>query len=450
MEVAEAVEDSHYKKIPHCIETERLVLGHLFLYPDVVESCVEKLSSESFFLPAHKIIFDCVESLAIPGVVVDIVGVGNCLKKSNMLEKAGGAAYIGGLVNGVLNKMKIEPLIKKVNDKALQRQLLFQCQDIAEECFRFEGDVAELLTESERRILSLSKIDAPKSVKENINDFFNILSDRIDSIDLVSGISTGFYNLDKMTTGLHPGELIVIAGAPSVGKSSFALCLTINAALEAGVKVAFYSLEMERKAVTERALGIVAGVDILKLRSGRGIDNDDWGRMHYAADVLGKSTIYIDDKAIPSLEAFISKARRLKYDQQISMIVVDYLQLKPTYQQLGVRESELAAVTRSLKALAKELKIPIIVTSQLNRKVETRLDKRPILSDLRGSGAIAEDADLIMFVYQNGRFSSDEIRPAEIIVAKQRRGPVGTALLQYNSSKVRFENPCDLDFDDEL
>lgn len=284
--------------------------------------------------------------------------------------------------------------------------------------------------------------------KHSLTECSTSFLSRIDSKDLVTGVTTGFYNLDKMTAGLQPTDLIIIAARPSMGKTAFTLNLAVNAALESDTPVVFYSLEMGMDQLMVRMLATVAGVDMNKLRTGRGIDNDDWGRLHYAADVLGKAPIYIDDSPSLSTLDLRARTRRLKAEKNIGMVVVDYLQLMRSSRKTDSRELEISDISRNLKALAKELHIPVVALSQLNRKVEERADKRPMLSDLRESGAIEQDADVIMFIYRDAVYNKKEdradIHSAEIIIGKQRNGSVGTAQLQYNGQFTRFENPTDL------
>lgn len=439
------------RTLPHCLDSELFLIKELFLHPKLINQI--SLKSSEFYVPAHGMLFECIFSLAKQGKQVDPLTVHQELEQVGKLEQVGGVSYIAELLHSTCEATSIEKCIEKIRCKAVQRKLLTSCTEIVSKCYQYDGDVSKLISDSERELLSILSghgKDGFVSIRNSINQCLDNLSEQIDSKKFVSGITTGFYSLDKLILGLQKKELIVVAGRPSIGKTAFALSMTADAALDEKAGVAYFSLEMSKEQVTERLMSIVAGVELRKLKSGRGFDDDDWGRTHYAAEILGKSPIIIDDSPVMSLHGLCSKIRKLKYDKNIDLVIIDYLQLMPTYLQLGVRENELSAVTRQLKALAKELDISIVVISQLNRKVDERADKRPVLSDLRGSGAIAEDADLIMFVYRDiyHRWASDPISSSEIIVAKQRNGAVGTVALQYNAAFTRFENIVELYFSD--
>lgn len=448
----ENVSDELLRNVPpHSIEAEQAVLGGIFLRADALNTLVDIVTEDDFYAPAHKILFGAMMELHRQSIAVDPVTIGQYLRDKSLLEQVGGAVYIGELVNSIISAANAEHYAKIVRDKSLQRSLIESCSDIIGKCYDQGTEVDKLLDESEQSIFAISERTSGQTFidsKTLINRVFDQLSIRIDSKDLVTGVTTGFYNLDKMTAGLQPTDLIIIAARPSMGKTAFTLNLAVNAALEGNTPVVFYSLEMGMEQLMVRMLATVAGVDMNKLRTGRGIDNDDWGRLHYAADVLGKAPIYIDDTPSLSTLDLRARTRRLKAEKNIGMVVVDYLQLMRSSRKTDSRELEISDISRNLKALAKELHIPVVALSQLNRKVEERADKRPMLSDLRESGAIEQDADVIMFIYRDAVYNKKEdraeIHSAEIIIGKQRNGSVGTAQLQYNGQFTRFENPTDL------
>lgn len=436
---------------PHSMEAEQAVLGGIFLRSDALYTLVDIINEEDFYAPAHRTIFTAMMDLHRQNKPVDLLTVGQYLKDKAQMEMAGGAVYLAELASSVISAANAEHYATIVRDKSLQRNLIASCSQIISKCYEQSTDVDALLDESEQAVFAISERTAGQTFVDSktlVKNVFQELEKRIDSKNLVTGVTTGFYTVDRMTAGMQPTDLIIIAARPSMGKTAFTLNLATNAALQGGVPVVFYSLEMGMEQLMTRMIAAVGGVELNKLRTGRGITDEDWQRLHWAADVLGNAPIYIDDTPSLSTLDLRARTRRLKASKDIGMVVVDYLQLMRSSRKTDSRELEISDISRNLKALAKELNIPVLALSQLNRKVEERADKRPMLSDLRESGAIEQDADVIMFIYRDAMYNKSEdralIHSAEIIIGKQRNGAVGSCPLQYNGQFTRFENATDL------
>ncbi|UZP69142.1 replicative DNA helicase [Desulfovibrio mangrovi] len=436
---------------PHSMEAEQAVLGGIFLRADALYTLVDIIHEDDFYAPAHRTLFAAIMELHRQNKPVDLLTVGQYLKDKALLEQVGGAVYLGELANSVITAANAEHYATIVRDKSLQRNLIESCSQIISKCYDQSVEIDNLLDESEQAVFSISERTAGQAFVDSktlVGRVFEELERRIDSKNLVTGVTTGFYTLDKMTAGMQPSDLIIVAARPSMGKTAFTLNLATNAALQGGVPVVFYSLEMGMEQLMSRMIAAVGGVELSKLRTGRGITDEDWQRLHWAADQLGNAPIFIDDTPSLSTLDLRARTRRLKASKNIGMVIVDYLQLMRSSRKTDSRELEISDISRNLKALAKELHIPVIALSQLNRKVEERADKRPMLSDLRESGAIEQDADVIMFIYRDAVYNKKEdralIHSAEIIIGKQRNGAVGACPLQYNGQFTRFENATDL------
>lgn len=432
---------------PHSMEAEQAVLGGIFLRSESLNTLVDIIREDDFYAPAHRILFAAIMDLQHQNVAVDLVTVGQYLKDKGQLEQVGGAVYLGELAQSVISAANAEHYAKIVRNKSLQRSLISSCTELIGKSYDQSMDVDQLLDQAEQAVFSISERTAGQVFSDSrslIDDVFAELTKRIDSKELVTGVTTGFHNLDKMTAGLQPSDLIIVAARPSMGKTAFTLNLATNAALRGGIPVAFYSLEMSKEQLMIRMLASVAGVNMGKLRTGKGINDTDWQYLYQAADELSAAPVYIDDTPAISTLDLRARTRRLKADKDVGLVIVDYLQLMRSSRRTDSRELEISDISRNLKALAKELNIPVIALSQLNRKVEERTDKRPMLSDLRESGAIEQDADVIMFIYRDAvykdKLDRPDIHPAEIIIGKQRNGAVGTAHLQFNGTLTRFEN----------
>jgi len=432
---------------PHSVEAEQAVLGGIFIKPEALNALVGSLSADDFYLPAHRDIYNAFLDLSIAAAPVDLATVAAHLKTQSRLEGAGGAAYLAELAASAISTANVEYFANMVRDKSLSRSLISSCSDIIGRCFDPTIPVNELLDESEQAVFAISNRTAGKTVrsaKELATKVFEDLAKRMDRNDMITGVPTRYTQLDMMTAGLQPTDLIIVAARPAMGKTAFVLNLAMRAAVWGNVPVVVYSLEMGMEQLMQRMLCAWGKVDLSRLRKNF-LQDSDWQNLHAAAGALSAAPIFIDDTpALTPLE-LRARTRRLQAEHGIGMVVVDYLQLMRASRRTDSRELEISEISRSLKALAKELNVPVIALSQLNRKVEERADKRPMLSDLRESGAIEQDADIIMFIYRDAAYLPKGVeRPAmdeaEIIIGKQRNGPVGTVRLMYIPSYTAFED----------
>ena len=432
---------------PHSVEAEQAVLGGVFLKADTIYTLVDMLTEEDFYLPAHKLIFGAFVELFRKHAPVDLLSVAEQLKTISKLEAAGGAVYLAELAQSVISSANAAYYAGLVRDKALLRSLIGSCSDIIGHCFDPSREVQELLDQSEQAVFAISERTTGKNFKsagELTNKIFDDLTKRMNRNETVTGVTTGYSRLDAMTAGLQPSDLIIVAARPSMGKTAFVLNIALRAAVRGGVPVAIYSLEMAMEQLMMRMLCAWGKVDLSKLRKNF-LQDDDWKALHEAAGALSAAPIFIDDTPALSPLELRARTRRLKAEKGVGLVIIDYLQLMRSSRRVDSRELEISEISRSLKAMAKELNVPVIALSQLNRKVEERSDKRPILSDLRESGAIEQDADVIMFIYREAAYIKGTERPpidkAEIIIGKQRNGPVGTVELMYIPAYTAFEDP---------
>lgn len=444
--------DSHAELVrrvpPHSAEAEQAVLGGLLMRPQLMHTIADVLVAEDFYLPAHAAIFRAFLALYAKGAPIDLVATAEQLKSMSALEEAGGAVYLADLAQAVVTGANAEYYAGIVRDKSLQRGLIDVCSGIIGNCYDASLEVDALLDESEQAVFAVSRRTARRNfspTRELLDKVFENLSKLADARDVVTGVTTGYRRLDTLTAGLQPSDLIIVAARPSMGKTAFALCMALHAAVEQEVPVAVFSLEMSKEQLMQRMLAAWGKVDLSRLRRPSQLTDEDWQRLYAAADVVSRAPVYIDDTPALSTLELRARARRLKAEKGLGLVVVDYLQLMRTSRRTDSRELEISDISRSLKGLAKELDIPVVALSQLNRKVEERGDKRPMLSDLRESGAIEQDADVIMFVYRDDvyKYQKPSERPAqgvaEIIIGKQRNGPVGAVELAYLSPFTAFE-----------
>jgi replicative DNA helicase len=397
-----------------------------------------------FYREAHQKIFAAMVDMYQKGIPVDLITLSEFLLSRNQMEAVGGAAYLASLADAIPSAVNIEVYARIVRDKATLRRLISLSAEIASKSYRYSGDVEDILDQAEKSIFEITEDKITPHVyplSEVIKDSFRTIEELYDRKERVSGVPTGFINLDQYTSGLQPSDLIIVAGRPSMGKTAFALDMARNAATQAEIPVLIFSLEMSRQQLATRMLCSEARVDAHRLRSGY-IGERDWPRLTSAAGVLSEAPIFIDDSAAMSVLQMRAKARRLKADRGLGLVVVDYLQLMSGRAGADRREQEISEISRSLKALAKELHLPVIALSQLNRKVEDRTDKRPVMADLRESGAIEQDADVILFIYRDEMYDENSKHKgiAEIIIGKQRNGPTGSRKLAFIKEFTRFEN----------
>ncbi len=431
---------------PQNIDAEQCVLGSILIEDGALLKVIGILRPDDFYRDSHGIIYGAMVDLFDRNEPQDLVTVHNELAKNGKLEAIGGAVYLAELTETVPVASNIDYYARIVRDKAVLRKLIQKSSDIATMCYEEAGDIDDILESAESAIFELSQ----SKIKQAFNPLKDVLKNSIKRVEelyekkeLITGIPSGFTELDKLTAGFQPSDLIIIAGRPSMGKTAFALNIAQHAAVEHGVPTAIFSLEMSKEQLALRMLCSEAMVDAHKVRTGF-LGKEDWPRLINAAGNLSQAPIFIDDTPALTVLEMRAKARRLKSDQDIGLVIVDYLQLMQGRAGSERREQEISEISRSLKAMAKELDVPVLALSQLNRKVEDRPNKRPQMSDLRESGAIEQDADVIAFIYRDEVYNRSEDNPkrgkAEIIVAKQRNGPTGTVLLAFVGKYSSFGN----------
>ena len=437
---------SLYKIPPQSIEAEESLLSGILIDNNTLLDIIDILSPEDFYRSAHQKIFSGIVELFSKNEPVDLVTLSNALKERGHLDEIGGATYLATLVDTVPLAVNAKHYAKIVHDKATLRRLIEKANEIAKECFEDRGNVDELVDFAESVIFEISKNKHKQSfyrISELIDSNIETLEERQGNKTLVTGVPTGFTRLDNLTSGLQKSELIILAARPSMGKTALALNIARNAAVDANVPVAIFSLEMSKEQLSMRLLCSEARIDSSRLRGGF-FSMEDWRKLTDAAGVLSDTSIFIDDTPNISAMEIRAKARRLKMEKDIGLIIIDYLQLMKSSRSAERRDLEISEISRSLKALAKELDVPVMALSQLNRMLEQRNDKQPRLSDLRESGALEQDADVVAFIYRDEIYNSDGNNPkkgtADILIRKNRNGPIGEATLTFLDSYTRFEN----------
>jgi len=429
---------------PQNIEAEIAVLGSMLLEEEAIGQAVEAVNSSFFYKDAHKKIFQAIVDLYSANKAVDLVTLTEELKKTGALEEAGGAAYLTELTAAVPTAANVAHYARIVKEKAILRNLINTATQIVTRSYDGQQDASVLLDKAEKEIFDITGSQL-KGISVSIKE---IIKDSIETIEgfyrrkaHVTGLAMGFDDLDMMTAGLHNGELIIVAGRPSMGKSALATCIAEYAGVQEQKPVAIFSLEMAKEQLVQRMLCSHARVELQKARSGF-LTQADWPKLVTAAGKLAEAPIYIDDSAALTALELRAKARRMKSQYNLELIIVDYLQLMTNPSRADNRQQEISEISRSLKALAKELSLPVIAVSQLSRAPEKRESYRPRLSDLRESGAIEQDADVVMILFREEYYNPKETNKgiAEIIVAKQRNGPVGSQKLMFLSEYTRFEN----------
>ena len=441
--------DAAGRVMPNAREAEEGVLGGILIDNRTLSVVVEQLSGEEdFYVEAHAKIYRAMLRLGEASQPIDMITLTDALRASDELEAVGGSAYLASLIDATPTTANIANHARIVREKAAVRRAIYAAKEIAAEGMGDHGNVEEYLDEAERKIFEVARerVASPYvHLKPVVHDVFKAIEAASQREGRVTGVSTGFTGLDVMTAGLQPGDLIIVAGRPSMGKTAFCLNLATKTAdpRGGGRTVLFFSLEMGKDALVRRMLCTEGRVDASRVRTGR-LDEDEWPRLIEAAGELSEMPIYIDDTAALSVLEIRAKARRLMAEQGLDLIMVDYLQLMRGGGKAASesREREISDISRSLKALAKELGIPVIALSQLNRELEKRQNKRPQLSDLRESGAIEQDADVIMFIYREEQYeeNTEKAGIAEIIIGKQRNGPTGTVELRFTGEYTRFDN----------
>ena len=432
------------RTLPHNHEAERTVLGAVLVDNQAFNSAAELLTKEDFYRDAHRRIFDAMAALAERSQPIDLVTLKDELVRESALEAVGGAQYLAALVDGVPRITSVEHWSRIIKEKAVLRNLIHAGNRIVQSCFEGEDDAAALLDQAEQSIFSIAEKRIRtgfQSMREIVKESFRTIDQLSQSKDVVTGLATGFVDIDEMTSGLQKGDLVIVAARPAMGKTSFCLNVAQHVALRVGETVGLFSLEMSKEQLALRLLCADARIDAHRLRTGK-LNEKDWARLAKSYNDLSQSRLFIDDSATISPLEMRAKCRRLKAEHGLALIIVDYLQLVTSAGRSENRQQELSAISRSMKGLAKELACPVIALSQLSRAPEARTDRRPQLSDLRESGAIEQDADLVMFIYREEEYKpTDENRGiAEIIIGKQRNGPTGSRKLAFIKEFTRFEN----------
>ncbi len=432
---------------PHSLEAEQSLLGGLMLDTSAWDQVADVLVAEDFYRNDHQLIFAAIGALVEDRQPCDAVVLSEYLDNRGELSKVGGLAYLATLANESPSAANVRAYAKVLRERSMLRALISAGNEIAGSALATEGrSASELVDAAERRVFEIA--EKGQRANAGLVPLKSLLPAVIDEIDLrhksdgtATGLSSGFKDFNKLTTGLQPSDLIIVAGRPSMGKTTFAVNIAESAAIESKVPVAIYSMEMSAEQLAFRMIASLGQVNQTKLRTGE-FEQDDWNSINSAVQLMTEAPIFIDDTPALSPTELRARARRLKRQHDVGLVVVDYLQLMQVQGTAENRATEISEISRSLKALAKELNVPVIALSQLNRSVEQRQDKRPVMSDLRESGAIEQDADLIVFIYREEVYSPDTTRKgmADIILAKQRNGPIGDITLTFQGEFTRFRD----------
>lgn len=432
---------------PHSVEAEQSVLGGVMLESRAWDQIIDKLREDDFYRHEHRLIFRSIGRLIDQSKPIDVLTVSEALREMHELEQVGGEVYLFELANNTPSAANIVAYADIVRERAVLRKMIAAASGIAESAFNSQGrSITELLDNAERSVFAIADHGGSGAGPVNIKEYLAKTMDRIDTLfhsnNPITGVPTGYTDFDEMTSGLQGSDLVIVAGRPSMGKTTFAMNIAEHVAIKSQVPVLIFSMEMPGEALVMRLLSSLCRIDQLRIRTGK-LNDEDWPRITATVSMLSEITLYIDDTPALSPAEMRARARRLaKEHGQLGLIVVDYLQLMQVPGQNENRTAEISEISRSLKALAKELRVPVIALSQLNRSLEQRPNKRPIMSDLRESGAIEQDADLITFIYRDEVYNEDtpDKGTAEIIVGKHRNGPIGTVRLTFIGHYTRFDN----------
>jgi replicative DNA helicase len=437
------------RTLPHSLDAEKSVLGAILIHNDAFNNAAELIDSRDFFRDAHRRIFDKMVVLSERGDAIDFITLKEELARAGDLDEVGGPSYIAALADGVPRSANVEYYARIVKEKATLRNLIHSANKILTEAYEGEQEPDLLLDEAERAIFAIAE-DRIRAgfvpLRDLVQTSFATIEKLQQSKGAITGVPSGFPDLDEMTTGFHPGDLVVVAARPSMGKTSLVLNMAQYVGTHTSMTVGFFSLEMSKDQLFMRMLTSEARIDAHRFRSGY-LNEKDYGRLSHALGTLAEARVFIDDTASIGVLEMRAKARRLQSEHGLHLLIIDYIQLMQGRGRFESRQAEIASISRSLKGLAKELKIPIVALSQLSRASETRADHRPQLSDLRESGALEQDADVVMFIYREEQYRDADGQPnqdaegvAEIIIGKQRNGPIGTAKLAFIKEHTRFEN----------
>jgi replicative DNA helicase len=433
--------------LPHSLDAEKSVLGAILIHNDAFNHAAELIDSRDFFRDAHRRIFDSMVVLSERSDAIDFITLKEELSRTGQLDEVGGPAYIASLADGVPRSTNVEYYARIVKEKSTLRSLIHSANKILAEAYDAEQEPDLLLDEAERAIFAIAE-DRIRTgfvpLRDLVQGSFATIEKLQQSKGAITGVPSGFHDLDEMTTGFHPGDLVVVAARPSMGKTSLVLNMAQYVGTHTAMTVGFFSLEMSKEQLFMRLLTSEARIDAHRFRTGF-LNEKDYTRLSQALGTLAEARVFIDDTASIGVLEMRAKARRLKAEHGLDLLIIDYLQLMQGRGRFESRQQEVSAISRSLKGLAKELSCPIIALSQLSRAPEGRTDHRPQLSDLRESGAIEQDADIVFFIYRPEVYDKEETRPddqgvAEIIIGKQRNGPIGSVKLSFLNQYTRFEN----------
>ena len=433
------------RKLPQNIEAEQSVLGAMLIRQEAITEAQEILRADDFYREAHRIVYNAMEELFSNHEAVDLVTLTEQLRKTNMLEKVGGVSFVTALANSVPTAANVVYHAKIVKEKAELRRLIDAATEIAGKAYDDDDDVENIMDEAEKKILAI----AANQIRGTFEPISDILIKAIDRVERLyenqgglTGIPTGFGDLDRLTSGLQPSDLVLVAARPSMGKTAFTLNIATYAALHDS-SVAFFSLEMSKEQLVQRMICSEGCIDSQRLRTG-GLLDEEWGQLISTADKLTRAKIYIDDTPGITVMELRSKARRLKAEHGLDLIIIDYLQLMQgrSTRSGDNRQQEISEISRSLKALARELSVPVVALSQLSRSVESRQVKKPMLSDLRESGSLEQDADIVMFLYREDYYDQETEHKniTDVIIAKHRNGPIDTVQLFFHKEYTRFRS----------
>ena len=436
------------RSFPQSIEAEQAVLGAVFLKPTLLPEINEILASVDFYRPEHGVLYGHLQKMSTAGEAIDLVTVTESMRSRDLLDKVGGLGFLTAINQSVPTAANARHYVDIVLEKSRRRQIIDAGTAIVNAAYDESIEIEDVLDQSENTILSVTNKEWGKQGSSMTDILLNTFS-RIDALCKnkggITGIPTGFVDFDRLTAGLHPSDFIIIAARPSMGKTAFALNIAAHVALHQDKHVALFSLEMSDEQITERILCAEGAVDSQKLRVGE-LNKDDWDRMLCTAEMLGGENLQVDDTPEITAAALRQKARKIKSQHGLDLIIIDYLQLmEGSKGKTENRQQEIAEISRSLKALARELNVPVIALSQLSRAVETRQDKRPMLSDLRESGSLEQDADIVAFLYRDDYYNPDSQNKniTDLIIAKHRNGPIDTIRLFFHKQFTKFSNLTD-------
>ena len=432
---------------PQSIEAEQAVLGAMLIEREAIVKVVEQLKESDFYREDHRLLFKTMVELYSKGSPVDYVTIVDALRSAGKLEQAGGITYLGTLSNIVPTAALVKSHARLVSEKALLRSLIYAATSIAEMGYESSEEIQNIVDTAEKKIFEVTNRRGGQDfvhVREIVHEALEKIEKLQDNPGKLTGVATGFSDLDGLTSGMQPSDLVLIAARPSMGKTAFVLNICANAAIKQKSAVAFFSLEMSKEQLVQRMICSESAVDSQKMRSGM-LEERDWGKLLKGANMIASAPIFIDETPGITVLELRSKARRLKAEHDLKLIVIDYLQLMSGggSSREDNRQQEISEISRSLKALARELRVPVLALSQLSRGVEQRQNKRPMLSDLRESGSLEQDADIVMFLYREDYYEREvqsANNEAEVIIAKHRNGPTGTVKLFFHKQFTRFDN----------